>query len=390
MVVYNFCTWFFLQMKTKKNSLILPLIITNLNILLKMEVIQANGYPINFNENGYEALNNLIAVKKYSSIFIIVDSNSNEICLPNFIPNLATESRIEIVEFEAGETNKNIETCVGIWNVLTELGADRKTLVINLGGGVVTDLGGFVASTFKRGIDFVHVPTTLLAMVDASVGGKNGVDLGHLKNQIGTITIPQMVLIDTSFLETLPQNEMRSGLSEMLKHGLIFDKNYWEKFLDLNAIDFAGFDTLIYDSIVIKNEIVKQDPKENGIRKALNFGHTLGHAIESYFLENESKKTLLHGEAIAVGMILESYISFKKGLLSAQDYLQIKTTIKDIYEEVVFDENDLIPIQELLIHDKKNEYGNIQFALIEGIGNIKINQSAENKLINEAFEDYKS
>ena len=355
-----------------------------------MKFIQANGYPIYFNDNGYEALNNLIIEKKYSSIFIIVDSNSNEVCLPDFLPNLAIEARLEIVEFEAGEINKNIETCVGIWNVLTELGADRKSLIINLGGGVVTDLGGFVASTFKRGIDFIHVPTTLLAMVDASVGGKNGVDLDNLKNQIGTITIPQIVLIDTSFLETLPQNEMRSGLAEMLKHGLIYDKNYWEKFLDLSQIDFADFDTLIYDSIFIKNEIVKQDPKENGIRKALNFGHTLGHAIESYFLENESKKNLLHGEAIAIGMILESYISFKKGFLTASEYLQIKTTIKDIYEDVAFDENDLIPIQELLIHDKKNEYGNIQFALIEGIGNIKINQSVENKLINDAFEDYKS
>lgn len=359
-------------------------------LFIQMEVIQANGYPIYFNENGYEALNKFIAEENYSSIFIIVDSNSNEICLPNFIPSLSTELRIEIIEFDAGEINKNIETCVGIWNVLTELGADRKTLIINLGGGVVTDLGGFIASTFKRGIDFLHVPTTLLAMVDASVGGKNGVDLGHLKNQVGTITIPKMVLIDTSFLETLPQNEMRSGLAEMLKHGLIYDKNYWEKFLDLSEIDFADFDALIYDSIFIKNEIVKQDPKEDGIRKALNFGHTLGHAIESYFMENESKKNMLHGEAIAIGMILESYISWKKGLLSAEEYLQVKTIIKGIYDEVIFDENDLIPIQELLIHDKKNEYGNIQFALIEGIGNIKINQSVENKLINEAFEDYKS
>lgn len=355
-----------------------------------MQSIEAAGYSIHFNEKGYEIINKLLAEKNYSSLFIIVDSNSNEICLPNFLPNLATESRIEIVEFDAGEINKNIETCVGIWNVLTELGADRKTLIINLGGGVVTDLGGFVASTFKRGIDFLHVPTTLLAMVDASVGGKNGVDLGHLKNQVGTITIPKMVLIDTSFLQTLPQNEMRSGLAEMLKHGLIYDKSYWEKFLDLSEIDFADFDTLIYDSIFIKNEIVKQDPREDGIRKALNFGHTLGHAIESYFLENENKKNLLHGEAIAIGMILESYISWKKGLLSAEEYLQIKTTIKSIYDDVPFDENDLIPIQELLIHDKKNEYGNIQFALIEGIGNIIINQFVENKLINEAFEDYKS
>lgn len=355
-----------------------------------MNFIQANGYPIHFSENGYEALNKLIVDKKYSSIFVIVDSNSNEICLPNFLPNLTAECNIEIIEFDAGEIHKNIETCVGIWSVLTELGADRKSLIINLGGGVVTDLGGFVASTFKRGIDFVHVPTTLLAMVDASVGGKNGVDLNNLKNQIGTITIPQMVLIDTSFLQTLPQNEMRSGLAEMLKHGLIYDKSYWEKFLDLSQIDFADFDTLIYDSIVIKNEIVKQDPKENGIRKALNFGHTLGHAIESYFLENDTKENLLHGEAIAIGMILESFISYKKGMLSSEEYLQIKSTIKSIYKEILFEEEDLIPIQELLVHDKKNEYGNIQFVLIEGIGNIKINQFVENKEIKEAFEDYKS
>lgn len=355
-----------------------------------MDIIQANGYPIYFNENGYKALNTLIVEKKYSSIFIIVDSNSNEVCLPNFLPNLATESRLEIIEFDAGEINKNIETCMAIWNVLTELGADRKSLILNVGGGVVTDLGGFVASTFKRGIDFIQVPTTLLAMVDASIGGKNGVDLGYLKNQIGTITIPQMVLIDTTFLETLPQNEMRSGLAEMLKHGLIYDKNYWEKFLDLSQIDFADFDTLIYDSIIIKNEIVKQDPKENGIRKSLNFGHTLGHAIESYFLENDDKNNLLHGEAIAVGMILESFISLKKGFLSSEEYFQIKNTIKSIYEEIIFEEEDLIPIQELLIHDKKNEYGNIQFALINGIGSIKINQSIENKLIEEAFKDYKS
>ncbi|WP_026705116.1 3-dehydroquinate synthase [Flavobacterium soli] len=355
-----------------------------------MQSIQADGYSIHFNEKGYEIINQIVVEKKYSSIFIVVDENTNEFCLSKFLPNLAVEIPIEIIEIEAGEEIKNIMTCVQLWSILSELGADRKSLVLNLGGGVITDMGGFVAATFKRGIDFINIPTTLLGMVDASIGGKNGVDLDHLKNQIGTITIPQMVLIDTSFLETLRQNEMRSGLAEMLKHGLIYDKKYWEKFLDLSQIDFADFDTLIYDSIFIKNEIVKQDPRENGIRKALNFGHTLGHAIESYFLENKNKKKLLHGEAIAIGMILESYISWKKGFLAADEYLQIKTTLKSIYEEVLFDENDLIPIQELLVHDKKNEYGNIQFALIEGIGNIKINQTVENKLINEAFEDYKS
>lgn len=355
-----------------------------------MQSIQANNYPIHFNENGYEALNLFLKESKYSKLFIIVDNNTNEFCLNKFLPFLETDLSIEIVEFEAGEPNKNIETCVEIWNVLTELGADRKSLVINLGGGVVTDLGGFVASTFKRGMDFIHIPTTLLSMVDASVGGKTGVDLGNLKNQIGVINVPKMVLIDTQYLATLSKEEMRSGLAEMLKHGLIFDKNYWEQFLDLKAIDFADFDELIYRSVEIKNEIVMQDPTEKGIRKALNFGHTLGHAIESYFLESETKKTLLHGEAIAVGMILESYISLEKGLITNEEYNQIKTAIKSIYDDVTFEENDIEPIVELLIHDKKNEYGNIQFALIQAIGKIKINESVENELILKAFQDYKS
>lgn len=355
-----------------------------------MQSIPANGYPIHFGTNGYDFLNSHLSDKKYSSVFIIADSHSNDFCVPKFLSFLATEIPIEIVEFESGESSKNIETCVEIWNVLTELGADRKSLIINVGGGVVTDLGGFVASTFKRGIDFIHVPTTLLAMVDASVGGKNGVDLGNLKNQIGVINVPQMVLVDTSYLETLPQNEMRSGLAEMLKHGLIYDKSYWEKFLDLGSIDFADFDALIFTSIQIKNDIVMQDPTENGIRKALNFGHTLGHAIESYFLESQDKQTLLHGEAIAAGMILESFISMRKGLISKEDYAQVKYVVTDIFGTLVFEDSDVQPITELLIHDKKNEYGNIQFALLDGIGKISINQKADNELINLAFLDYKS
>ncbi|CAN1538850.1 AroB 3-dehydroquinate synthetase [Flavobacteriaceae bacterium] len=355
-----------------------------------MQSIQANNYPVHFNETGYEKLNQHLKENKYSNLFIIVDSNTNDFCLPKLLPLLETNLTIEIIEFEAGEINKNIETCIEIWNVLTELGADRKTLIINIGGGVVTDLGGFVASTFKRGVDFIHIPTTLLSMVDASVGGKNGVDLGNLKNQIGVINTPKMVLIDTQYLETVPQNEMRSGLAEMLKHGLIFDKLYWEAFLDLKAIDFADFDELIYRSVEIKNNIVMQDPMEKNIRKSLNFGHTLGHAIESYFLENQNKTTLLHGEAIAVGMILESYISLHKNLITPEEYNQIKKTLKSIYDDIIFEEKDIDPILELLIHDKKNEYGTIQFALIEGIGKIKINQLVENELILKAFQDYKS
>ena len=354
-----------------------------------MQSIQANGYPIHFNEKGYEALNLHLKETKYSNLFVLVDTKTNEHCLSKFLPYLETNLTIEIIEFEAGEANKNIDTCVDVWKVLTELGGDRKSLIVNLGGGVVTDLGGFVASTFKRGVDFVNIPTTLLAMVDASVGGKNGVDLGNLKNQIGVINVPLMVLVDSSYLVTLPKNEMRSGLAEMLKHGLIFDKMEWEKFLNLKDIDFADFDAFIHRSVAIKNAIVMQDPTEKNIRKALNFGHTLGHAIESYFLENENKTTLLHGEAIAAGMILESYISWQKNLISKDEYNQIKNTIKSIFEDIVFEENDLFPIQELLIHDKKNEYGNIQFALLDSIGKIKINQEVENELISRAFDDYK-
>lgn len=353
-----------------------------------MQAIEANGYSIYFNENGYEKINSLLVAQNYSILFILVDEHTNDFCLPKFLPNLATEIPIEIIEIEAGEGIKNITTCVEIWSILSELGADRKSLIINLGGGVITDIGGFIASTFKRGIDFINVPTTLLGMVDASIGGKNGVDLGNLKNQIGVINVPKLLLIDTDFLETLSQREMRSGLAEMLKHGLIFDQNYWEQFLNLSDIDFADFDTLIYRSIQIKNEIVTQDPTENGIRKALNFGHTLGHAIESHFLETEN--ALLHGEAIAIGMILESYISMQKGLLPKDAFHQIKYTLTEIYEHRIFSKNDIECIQNLLIHDKKNEYGKVQFALLNSIGSTAINQSVENELIIESFMNYEN
>jgi 3-dehydroquinate synthase len=355
-----------------------------------MQTVNANGYSVYFNDTIYSYLNETLHPEVYSKVFILADSKTSEYCLPNFLANLATEVPLEIVEFEAGEQFKNIETCFEIWSVLTELGADRKSIIINLGGGVVTDLGGFIASTFKRGIEYINVPTTLLAMVDASIGGKNGVDLGNLKNQIGTITTPKAVLIDTIFLSTLPQNEMRSGLAEMLKHGLIQDVVYWSKFKNLNNLNTDNLDALIHQSVEIKNNIVTQDPTENGIRKALNFGHTLGHAIESYFLENEEKTTLLHGEAIAIGMILESYLSKEKTLISNDEYMEIKSCILDIFERIEFSQNDIEKVIELLIHDKKNEFGKVQFALLDGIGNVKINQFVVNDLIYKAFADYQN
>ncbi len=354
------------------------------------QIIQAATYQILFNNLGYNRLNEIILKNKYSKIFVIVDQNSNEYCLSSLLPLIETNVEIEIVEIEAGEENKTIETCIEIWKILLDFGADRKSLIINLGGGVITDMGGFVAATFKRGIHFINIPTTLLAMVDASVGGKNGIDFGGLKNQIGTITNPELVIIDVSFLQTLPQNQLKSGLAEMLKHGLIAKKSHWEAFKDLNSINFDDFDDLIFESIEIKNNIVMQDPTENGIRKALNFGHTLGHAIETYFLENPEKPNLLHGEAIAAGMIMESYIAFQKKLISREAFLEIKNQLNTIFEKIEIQENEHQNIIELLIHDKKNEYGKVQYALIDAIGNCILNQTADNETISNALLDYKN
>jgi len=353
-----------------------------------MTPIQANTYSIYFNDDCFSYLENQLKSESYSKIFILVDENTNENCLPYVLSNLATEVEIEIIEIEVGEESKNIYTCLDLWHTMIDFGGDRKSIVLNIGGGVITDLGGFVASTFKRGIDFINIPTTLLAMVDASIGGKNGVDLGNLKNQIGVISEPKSVLILTKFLETLPANEMRSGLAEMLKHGLIYDKTYWDKLKNLNNLSTNDLDSLIKESIEIKNTIVSQDLTENGIRKALNFGHTLGHAIESYFLESEDKKTLLHGEAIAVGIILESHLSLSLNLISKEEYAEIKYIITDIFEKIEFTENDIKSILDLLIFDKKNEFGKVQFALLNKIGEIKINQTVDNSLILLAFEDY--
>lgn len=347
--------------------------------------------PIYYNAKAYHELCGLLKTENYSSVFVLVDENTQIHCLPKFLPQLETQLPIELIEIEAGEAHKTIETCTGVWNALAELGADRKTLLINLGGGVVTDLGGFVASTFKRGIDFVHIPTSLLAMVDAAIGGKNGVDLGVLKNQVGTINLPQMVLVDVDFLTTLPQNQLKSGLAEMLKHGLIYRKTYWEKLSDLSKFTLEDFEILIEESIEIKTKIVSKDPSEKGLRKILNFGHTLGHAIESYFLSQPEKETLLHGEAIAAGMILESFLSEKKSVnFSCEDLKTVKRVIFHTFPKIDLQKNDFLPIIELLKHDKKNSHGAINFVLLEKIGKANIDCQTSNDLILEAFEDYLS
>lgn len=355
-----------------------------------MKAIQSQDSLVYFNTECYNAINTHIAESNYSKIVIIVDENTFEHCYPIFVKQLQTTLEIEIIQIAAGEEHKNIETCSGAWNALSELNIDRKCLIINLGGGVVTDLGGFVASTYKRGVNYINIPTSLLAMVDASVGGKTGVDLGHLKNQIGVINTSEMVLIDTTFLLTLPQNEMRSGLAEMLKHGLIQDEVYWNKMSDLSKLSSEDLDTLIYESVIIKNNVVTQDPLELGLRKTLNFGHTLGHAIETYCLENNTKTTLLHGEAIAIGMILACYISTKLTNFDNSKCDDIKTIILNTFDKVDFTTEDIAPIIDFMKYDKKNSHGNINFVLLSAIGQAVIDCKVPNELITESFTYYAS
>ncbi|MFH4965350.1 3-dehydroquinate synthase [Gaetbulibacter sp. M235] len=355
-----------------------------------MKSITANNSTIHFNEHCYIALNKHIKDKNFSTIFILVDENTHELCLPILLEKLETESVIEIIEIEAGEIHKTIDTCVGVWNTLSDFNGDRKSLLINIGGGVITDLGGFVASTFKRGISYINIPTTLLSMVDASVGGKTGVDLGTLKNQIGVVSVPDLVLIDTNYLNTLPQNQMRSGLAEMLKHGLISSESYWNKFKDLSNLSFDDLDDLIYESILIKKHVVDIDPFEANLRKTLNFGHTLGHAIESYFLSNPNKTALLHGEAIAIGIVLASYISTKLVDLPMDTTKEIKGIFNNYYGVVNFEESDFKPIIELLKYDKKNNHGNINFVLLKAIGEPVIDCLVEEPVILDAFKFYAS
>jgi 3-dehydroquinate synthase len=352
-----------------------------------LESITTTEYAIHFNDQAYVALNDHLSKSSYSTLFIIVDENTYDDCLPDFMGAITGDYHFEVLEIESGEINKNINTCTNLWEALSELHADRKSLVINLGGGVVTDLGGFVASTFKRGINFINVPTTLLAMVDASVGGKTGVDLGSLKNQIGVINQPEMVLVIPSFLKTLEERQLHSGYAEMLKHGLIQSSGYWETLKLVST--FNGLDTMIYDSVIIKNKVVLQDPTEQNLRKILNFGHTLGHAIESYFLESENHETLLHGEAIAIGMILEAYLSHKLTGLPENELADIKETFLKRYDKVSFSSEDIYEILKLLRFDKKNSHGKINFVLLNKIGDPVIDQQIPIELYGEAFAYYK-
>src|SRR5476651_2043255 len=292
-----------------------------------MDTLYSIDYPIYF-ENSLDELVKFIDRGQYSRFFVLTDENTAKHCLPLLREKLGSADNFDIIEINAGEESKDINFCIGVWKMLIDFGADRQSLLINLGGGVISDLGGFAASTFKRGIDFVHVPTTLLSQVDASVGGKTGIDIDSIKNIIGTFTQPKAVFIEYGFIDTLPARQILSGVAEMLKHGLIADAAYWE--LLKNSDLKKPTAELIYLSIAIKNKVVIEDPHEKGIRKALNFGHTIGHAIETYSLINDEDH-LSHGEAIAIGMICEAYLAHKKTGLPAEDLQEITETLNTLY-----------------------------------------------------------
>lgn len=355
-----------------------------------MKTINTGKYIIHIGTDSFTQLDKLLSSASYPSVIILVDENTKKKCLPLLKRSFSRPRSISIIQMKSGETNKNIRVCEKIWKELSRMSAGRDSLLINLGGGVISDIGGFVASTYKRGIDFLNIPTTLLAQADASIGGKTGIDFSDYKNQIGTFAFPKAIFIDPGFLQSLNKRELLSGFAEMIKHGLIADREYWNRLqtsspsLLLQEQGCSGdeWSKMILDSIQIKNNIVIHDPYEKGLRKALNFGHTIGHAIESASLR--SKKKMLHGEAIALGMICEAYLSRKCCRLSSEDLNSITKYIISVFnpKPVRIPAKRLI---SLMKQDKKNKDTEINFTLLHGIGTAVINNTCSDELIEEAL-----
>ena len=346
-----------------------------------MKEIKTEQYSIFIGSDSFSELQKFLL--NHSRIFILVDENTKKHCLKKLsIDNY----QLEIIQIKSGEKNKTIRTCEKIWKELSKYNADRKSLLINLGGGVITDIGGFCASTYKRGIDFVNIPTTLLSQVDASVGGKTGIDFLGYKNQIGTFSFPKAVFVNPDFLKPLNKRELISGFAEVIKHGLIADSDYWKKIKDF-SIPINITVELISLSIEVKNKIVSADPYENGLRKVLNFGHTIGHAVESASLK--TKKPLLHGEAIAIGMICEAYISRKVSGLKSEELDEISSFITSIFKPKAIKQ----PTKKLIAlmkQDKKNKNSEINFTLLISIGKAEINNSCSEDLIEESIGYFNS
>lgn len=331
-----------------------------------------------------ESLTKLLDGRKYEQIIVLVDSNTKVHCLPKIESCIPFYHSIEI---EAGEAHKQIQTCQKIWDQMIDFKIDRQALMINLGGGVIGDMGGFCARTYKRGIDFLQIPTTLLSQVDASVGGKLGIDHQGIKNIVGLFHDPIAVLIDPSFLKTLSTRELRSGYAEIVKHGMIADLPLWND-TKAYAPDSVDWTHIIDRSVAVKQHVVEQDQLEGGLRKILNFGHTIGHAIETYYLDGH--KHLLHGEAIAIGMICEAYLSTKITGLTTDQLDEITNHLLTIYGYSDISDLDLAKTLDYMTNDKKNVGSQISFSLLSDIGTCRWDQFADNDLIEASVQYYQS
>jgi len=354
----------------------------------KILINKAN--PILFGHNAYEQLNNLIIQKSYSKILIFTDFETRKYCLTileSKIKSLTESTEIHNYCIDSGEKNKNLESSKIIWQFLIKKGFKRNSLIINLGGGMVTDLGGFIASTYMRGIDFVNIPTSLLGMVDASIGGKTGIDLINIKNVIGTFYFPEITIIDTHYLDTLPIKQLKCGLSEIIKHSLIEGENDWNQLKNLKNLKELTED-VIYASIKTKVGIVEKDPKEKNFRKFLNFGHTIGHAIESFLLNSE--REVFHGEAVAAGIVMETFISKSICNFNPKKVDEIKDFIDSHFSKIILKEKEIPEIIRIMSFDKKNQDNTPKFVLMKEIGTIEIDKKVCEKDIKKAFEFYSS
>ena len=334
-----------------------------------------------------QTLTQAVGECEHDRIFLLADETTQHACVP-LIAGFDCLKGTQTIVIGATDTHETLESLAHVWEELGNGGATRHTLLINIGGGMVTDLGGFAASTFKRGINYINIPTTLLSMVDASVGGKTGINFRGLKNEIGVFNNAASVILDTQFLRTLDQENILSGYAEMLKHGLISNEKMWAELLnfDVEALDFGLLQRMVEESVAVKQCIVTEDPTEQGIRKALNLGHTAGHAFESFALR---KHPILHGYAVAYGLICELYLSAVKTGFPSDKMHQTVSFIKAHYGKMTITCDDYPTLLELMTHDKKNTAGIINFTLLGGIGDIRINQTATQEEIYEALDFYR-
>jgi len=345
--------------------------------------------PLYIGNNFFAELDNFLKVKNYKSsqLYLLVDENTKKYCLPTLISNINIFEQATIFEINSGENSKTIDTAVFIWNKLLELKADRNVLFVNLGGGVICDIGGFVASLYKRGIMFINIPTTLMAQVDAGFGGKNGIDMGGIKNQIGTFNNPEAVFIYPEFIKTLNKREVISGFAEVIKYTLISNNFPFDDLLKYDIDNVIDLQKLIIKSVETKSLIVSQDYKENNIRKILNFAHTIGHAIEAHSILNNTD-VLLHGEALAVGIICEIFLSVKKLNFPIELQLKYNTFIIKKYGKHTINKSSYDHLIELMLNDKKNCDGEINFVLLKAIGKPIINQKCKKNEIIESLDYY--